>query len=68
MASDGKDVVREGVGGVLVDRDGGDSPTAGNESAKFLRSWVSEHKDWLERRLLKHGIIATCCLHSYLAV
>ena len=45
------------------DKDGGEAlplvvrpATAGNASAKFLRSWVSSNREWLDGKLLKHGI------------
>ena len=30
--------------------------TEGNVSAEFLRSWISRNTEWLDGKLLKHGM------------
>ena len=30
-------------------------PKDGKDSFEFLRSWVAENKEWIDRKLLEHG-------------
>ena len=28
----------------------------GNESVTFLKNWITENKEWIEAKLLEHGL------------
>ncbi len=52
------------------------SPKDGNTSLQFLKKWMAANKDWLDQKLLEHGIdhcksaskcISCCSASSHLA-
>ena len=55
MADSGEAGVRAGI------REDGETlplvvrPKGGKDSFEFLKSWVAENKEWIDRKLLDHG-------------